>query len=181
VKRERHAYLEALGLTPWVLRTGNAVETEAVKEESPAQSDASVDSESSAERHVQGASTGQRAGVRLGPGKGSCLYLCGPGDDEAAPLASDLARVPDDVPVWAKLSDGNGGTLLEAAIAERLFTQVVVFGEAAARLVFGDEIPDACGPARVTVVDDLSRLSRDPGARRACWAALKTAGVVTAP
>ena len=118
-----------------------------------------------------------RARVRLGPGKGSCLFLCGPTDDEAAPLASDLARVPADAPVWAKLTDGDEGSLLEGAIAERLFTQVVVFGEAAARLVFGDDIPDACGPARVTVVDDLSRLGRDAGARKACWLAMKTAGV----
>jgi hypothetical protein len=187
--REREAYLEALGLTPWVLRdreAGDAVdpvisEGEDVK---PPEPPASAPDRAMAEvpappvqAPADRVETGRRARVRLGPGTGSCLFLCGPADDEAAPLASDLARVPADAPVWAKLTDGDEGSLLEGAIAERLFTQVVVFGEAAARLVFGDDIPEACGPARVTVVDDLSRLGRDAGARKACWVAMKTAGV----
>ncbi len=166
--REREAYLEALGLTPWVLRDRAADdvadpaagEGERAESSEPAASAPDRDTAVKPAPRVQApadrAETGRRARVRLGPGTGSCLFLCGPADDEAAPLASDLARVPADAPVWAKLTDGDEGALLEGAIAERLFTQVVVFGEAAARLVFGDDIPDACGPARVTVVDDLS-------------------------
>jgi hypothetical protein len=83
--------------------------------------------------------------------------------------------------VWAQLSDSGDGQRLELAIAERLFTHVVVFGEAAARLVFGDSVPETCGPARVTVVDDIPRLAADAGARRSCWLAMKAAGVVSPP
>lgn len=175
---ERDAYLEALGLTPWVLRE-HGTRDEAPP--APAEEKGAPDPGPLGEGRRGSVSAARRAGVRLASGNGSCLYLCGPTDDEATPLASDLARVPDAAPVWAKVDDGEGGTLLEAAIAERLFTQVVVFGEAAARLVFGDEVPEAIGPARVTVVDDLARLARDAGSRRACWAALKSAGVAKAP
>jgi hypothetical protein len=115
--------------------------------------------------------------VALGPGEGSCLYLCGEEDDSATALASDLARVAPEAPVWARVQDGPDGQLLEAVIAERLFTQVVIFGEATARLVFGGDPPEQAGPARVTVVDDLQRLARDPGARRACWSAFRAAGL----
>ena len=119
------------------------------------------------------------AGVTLGPGAGSCLFLAGKGVDEASPLASDLARTLAAPPVWAQLADSGGGQRLELVIAERLFTHVVVFGEAAARLVFGGSVPETCGPARVTVVDDFPRLASDPGARKSCWLAMKAAGVVS--
>lgn len=172
------AYLEAMGLTVWVRRdrveppktgsaTGPNIATQAPVSTAPTPA-------------VSGAAS-QRAQVVAGPGNGSCLYLCGPGDETSSPLASDLARVLGAAPVWGSVADGGEGQPLEVLIAERLFTQLVIFGEASARLVFGGAIPETCGPARVTVVDDLRRLAGDPGARRSCWAAFRAAGIVSRP
>ena len=149
---DRIAYLEALGIPAFVPR------------------DASPADAPQAPR--------ANATVSLGAGQGSCLFLAGAETDEASPLASDLARVLPEPPVWSRLAPDDGGQRLEAVIAERLFTHVVVFGEAEARLLFGDAIPDTCGPARVTVVDDFARLAKDAGARKSCWLALKSSGVV---
>lgn len=169
---DRLAYLDALGIPAYVPRENPAPETAP----EPA---VSITRETEApERALETEDADARAGVMLGPGKGSCLFLAGAEADEAGPLASDLARILPASPVWAKLAEGGDGQRLELAIAERLLTHVVVFGEAAAKLVFGETIPEACGPARVTVVDDFSRLATDAGARKSCWLAMKSAGVV---
>lgn len=179
----RLAYLEALGLTAWTRRDvaapaalaeAGAAPAPKPRPTSPAQpADPGIGSRP--ERRER------RARVVLRPGKGSCLYLCGKEADSTTALAADLARVAAETPVWGHVEDGGEGQLLEAAIAERLFTQVVVFGDAVARLVFGGDIPDNAGPARVTVVDDLERLAGDPGARRACWSAFRAAGLPASP
>ncbi len=192
---KRDAYLEALGLTPWVRRgdadamqvPGSVTEAAARTPSSGAASAASAAPAAKAEPRPERPNPAptkpqpEPQGVVLGPGQGDCLYVCGSNDDTAGPLASDLARVPGESPVWALVAADGEGDRLEAAIAERLFTQVVVFGAAQAQLVFGGDAPDQCGPARVTVVPDLDRLARDARARRQCWALLKGAGIVPRP
>ncbi|MEM1411130.1 MAG: hypothetical protein AAGH19_02145 [Pseudomonadota bacterium] len=197
---ERSAYLAALGLTDWVRRGSDAPTEERPATAGPASNEPASDGpasdgpgatktatptptveRSAPQEPIADAKSPGRAGITLGPGKGSCLFLCAPGDDESSALASDLARVLGEPPVWAHLASDQSGQPLELAIAERLFTQVVVFGEAAARLVFDGAPPPTCGPARVTVVDALTRLGRDAGARRSCWMAFKAAGLVPRP
>lgn len=179
----RLAYLEALGLTAWVRREEAPPATHAEPEAAPPPNRRPEPSEQPAGRGIRSEPDRRerRARVMLGPGKGSCLYLCGKEADSTTALAADLARVAVETPVWGHVEDGGEGQLLEAAIAERLFTQVVVFGDAVARLVFGGDVPDHAGPARVTVVDDLERLAGDSGARRACWSALRAAGLPSSP
>ncbi len=169
---DRLAYLDALGIPAYVPRENPAPVT------TPEPPVTLTPGAEAPERPREAGAADARAGVILGPGKGSCLFLAGAEADEAGPLASDLARTLPASPVWARLAEGDDGQRLELAIAERLLTHVVVFGEAAARLVFGETIPEACGPARVTVVDDFSRLATDAGARKSCWLAMKSAGVV---
>ena len=193
---DRLAYLDALGIPAYVPRetaepatapaTAPAMEpTMEPGHAAPASASEPRVSPITAEAEAPNRNTGTarktdaRAGVVLGPGAGSCLFLAGPEGDESSPLASDLARILSAAPVWARLAEGGEGQRLELAIAERLLTHVIVFGEAAARLVFGAAIPESCGPARVTVVDDFARLATDAGARKSCWLALKAAGVVT--
>ena len=189
----REAYLEALGLTDWVRRgVGETVDPSpdvAPPVETPSERATTAQVTSAQATSTQPATPPAappeaspqvaRAGVVIGPGQGSCLYLCSAEDDQSAPLASDLARVLGNPPVWGKVARGDGGQPLELLIAERLLSQVVIFGEAAAQLVFGGAAPATCGPARVTVVDDLRRLGNDAGARRSCWSALKASGVVS--
>lgn len=190
----REAYLGALGLTDWVRREAPAapespmnaapVDAESAPTAPPMPASTPPTSATAApasEPVPVPAATGHRSRVLIGPGSGSCLYLCGPDDDASTPLASDLARILGAPPVWGKVDEEAKGQPLELLIAERLFTQVVVFGEASALRVFGGQAPPTCGPARVTVVDDLQRLGGDAGARRSCWAALKAAGVVSTP
>lgn len=205
----RQAYLHALGVTPWVRRDVNDTGSEppggasadvqadvsgsveapppAAVEPQPAPPAVETPAPKPDQEQVREAG-GRRIGVIAGPGKGACLYLCGAGDDTEGALASDLARVLPEAPVWATLDEGGSadgatdgaspirGEPLEALIAERLFTHVVVFGDAQANLVFGGAAPDRCGPARVTVVPDLGRLANDGRARRHCWFALKSSG-----
>ena len=174
---DRLAYLEALGIPAFVPRRAPEPAVAAAEPSTPA----APESEEASPRVRDTAPGDAHAGVILGSGKGSCLFLAGTEADESSALASDLARTLATSPVWARLADGGEGQRLELAIAERLFTHVVVFGEAAARLVFGASIPETCGPARVTVVDDFPRLATDAGARKSCWLAMKAAGVVSLP
>lgn len=175
----RLAYLEALGLTAWERRDGtrSAERVGTVADPATASRPEQPPPPAAPAARSPSESREPRARVVLGPGKGGCLFLCGREDDSTTALAADLARAVRDMPVWGHVDERGGGQLLEAAIAERLFTQVVVFGEGLARLVFGGEVPGDAGPAKVTVVDDLARLARDPGARRACWSAFRAAGL----
>lgn len=95
----------------------------------------------------------------------------------ASPLASDLARVLDGAPVWAKTAIAGGGVSLETAVQERLFTAVVIFGQAQAMLALGGAAPERCGAAQVVVVPELQRLAADPAARRHCWQTFKSLGL----
>lgn len=173
---DRLAYLEALGIP--VFERRDAPDPELVDRRNtpdPVLIERSDAAESGAIETAD-----PQVGITLGPGDGSCLFLTGVETDDSAPLAADLARVLPGPPVWARLAESDGGQRLELVIAERLFTHVIVFGEAAGRLLFGPSIPETCGPARVTVVDDFARLATDAGARRSCWLAMKAAGVVGA-
>ncbi|MEE4173225.1 MAG: hypothetical protein V2I57_03150 [Xanthomonadales bacterium] len=177
---DRFAYLEALGIPAFVPR--DAVSGDGREAAPPARPASSAEDAAGPEPEVTArdnpGKADARATVSLGAGQGSCLFLAGAETDEASPLASDLARVLAEPPVWSRLADDDGAQRLEAIIAERLFTHVVVFGAAEAQLVFGESIPETCGPARVTVVDDFARLAKDAGARKSCWLAMKASGVV---
>ncbi len=182
--RRRQAYLDALGLTAWVPRDAQPGHARGAPPSAVSSPDPVVPDSVQEVAPASAAASGLRAAddpapVHLGPGQGSCLYVCGANDDFSGALASDLARVAPDAPVWGRVGDPQAeeGERLELAIAERLFTQVVIFGAAQAQLVFGGEAPEQCGPARVTVAPDLGRLARDAAARRQCWKALRDAGV----
>jgi len=185
--RRRQAYLHALGLTAWERRDVGPADSrqgeapESVPSPAPAAAPRTEPATEPTPEPGPATPAVTRQGVVLEAGSGSCLYLCGAGDDTAGDLASDLGRVLPKAPVWGRLDPEGDGVPLEAAIAERLFTHVVVFGEAQARLVFDGDAPERLGPARITVAPDLGRLARDAEARKRCWFALRSAGCVTAP
>lgn len=157
----REAYLDAMGITVWTRR------------EPPQIAPAPAETPAKTSR----AKATKALGLSLGPGQGSCLFLCGSEDETATPLAADLARIVSGAPVWAKTALGGDGVALEAAVEERLFTSVVIFGQAQALLALGGAAPERCGAARVVVVPELKRLATDPEARKSCWQLFKSLGL----
>ena len=109
------------------------------------------------------------AGLRLGPGSGQFLLLCANAGETSGHLASDITRVFTAEPVWAWPAIDEPGQSVEAAIDERFFTTLVVFGPEAARQVFGKDTPGMIGPARVLVVPAMDELANDPAARCSLW------------
>ena len=75
----QQAYLEAMDISVWRLR--NAAVAEAVLPETPEAIKAQ--------------------GLKLGPGGGGILLVCGVDSDSASRLASDIGRAMGSNPVWA--------------------------------------------------------------------------------
>jgi hypothetical protein len=184
----REAYLDALGITVWARREPPQATPEPVTSpvegavqaagpEAVAQGPVTPPVQPAPARKSPGKAAAKALGLLLGPGQGSCLFLCGSEDETASPLAADLARTLSGAPVWAKTAIAGDGVALEAAVDERLFTSVVIFGQAQALLALGGAAPERCGAARVIVVPELKRLASDPAARRSCWQALKSLGI----
>ncbi len=146
----RRAYLEALGLPVWVLRDA------APAEEAP---------------------SAPAAGLRVCPGSGGTMLVCGGAAETSSVLAADIVRAVGGDPAWAWPERGEGkGTPVSDAVDERLLTAVVVFGAALADEVFGGEAPGTVGSARVVVAPRLSAVATDPKARRTLWRLLLEAG-----
>lgn len=194
----REAYLEALGITVWARRGLEASRTpqaEAKPQSSPqpkmvppatpnpttnrvpVKPPEPATEPAATEPGAHHAHASKALGLSLGPGQGNCLFLCGSEDETASPLASDLARLPGAAPVWAKTAIAGKGVPLDTAVEERLFTAVVIFGQAQALLALGGAAPEQCGAARVVVVPELKRLAADPAARKSCWQAFKSLGL----
>lgn len=147
--RVRLQYLEALGIQAWVSREASA----------------------------EGSRTGSGPGLRVGPGEGGCLFVCERAEQSGGRLAADLARACREQPVWSWPAADEDAPDIGAAVRERLFTTVIVFGEALAGELFEASVPETVGSARVVAAPDLDTLAADPAARRACWSALRRAGV----
>jgi len=183
---QRQAYLDALGITAWERRPapGTDLSTNpACPPEPEAKPEARPEAMPDTRVKPPGPAPSARPpatkalGFELGPGQGSCLFLCSSEDDTATPLAADLARLLEQPPVWARTAMAGGGMDLETAVAERLFTRVVIFGQAQALLALGGAAPKACGAAQVVVAPELKRLAVDPQARRSCWETFRALGI----
>lgn len=158
----RQQYLEAMGITAWVRRG-----------QRPPGSDATP-----AEAVTTAVGAAVDSSVRVGPGEGPGLCVCAGADEASDPLASDIARAMGAPPAWAWPDTGPDAGTLEDVAGERLFTGLVVFGAGLARMLFDGDPPVSCGPARVVVVPSLGEMETSGDARRACWRALREAGLV---
>ncbi len=108
-------------------------------------------------------------GIRLGPGNGGSLFVCTGQQTSSTRLAADIARVLPDAPVWAWPGGDEGCMDVEAAVQERLFTAIVVFGDELAAQLFGASVPGHLGSARLIVAPSLSAMAESGGLRRDCW------------
>lgn len=147
----RLAYLAALEIPVWVSRHSSPL----------------INEKPTAER------------IHVGPGTGGTLMICAGREQSSSNLASDIARVFPEAPVWAWPEFESAGVTAAEAIQESLFTCLVVFGHALAERLFVAEVPEQLGPARVVVADDLDVLLHVPGARLKLWQQLCAGGVVT--
>ena len=138
------AYLKALGIPVWV-RRGDSGQADQMSDQ-------------------WAVST-----LKLGPGSSSILLVCSNTNEPAGQLASDIARAFSGEPVWAWPAGGEDVHSVESAVNEQLFTTVVVFGQALAWQVFGKQVPEMIGPARILVVPGMNDLTTCPAERRRLW------------
>ena len=131
-------------------------------------------------RQQDAATAGEPPMLHVGPGSGSLLLICAGPELTATPLAADLARSLLAPPVWAWPDlDESAGVPLAEAVAERLLTAVVVFGQDLSMRLFAGAAPRNLGSACIVVLPALQELLSDPQARRNCWRALLAAGLTT--
>lgn len=163
--QRRMAYLQALGTPVWLPK--------ALFLTGPEATDVASAIEASADRVP--------LTLALGDGTGGLLAICGSAQDIEHQVTADIVRVLEHTPVWA-WPDGEGrGVALEAALDDRLFTAVLVFGQALANDLLGGEPPDHLGHARLVVAPSLGQLARDAAARRELWGLICRGGLVKAP
>ena len=115
----------------------------------------------------------------IGPGQGSTLLLCSAPEHSASKLGGDIARILGGDPVWA-WPDPEGSPerpRLEQAVANSLFTQVIVFGEETAHLLFGKDVPDVVVSSAVTVAADFEELATRGTAKQKLWSAVRMQGL----
>lgn len=159
----RIRYLHAMGIDVWMPRGGGSAPSGEDANDMPVRPAAGR------------ASTREGTRFVVGPGSGSVLLLCSDPGDAALPLAADIARCLADEPVWGWSASDDAGMTLTDAVRDRLFTGVLVFGDA----VDADAVTDASsvrGSARVVRAAALDELVGDAGARRTLWEGLRATG-----
>jgi hypothetical protein len=112
-----------------------------------------------------------RSRLFVGPGAGSVLLVCAAPEDSCGKLAADIVRAIGNDPAWA-WPDPDGGAdcpTVEEAVAGRLFTRLVVFGEDLARALFGGPAPDVLASSAVQVAPGLDELAVRGTAKQALW------------
>jgi DNA polymerase III psi subunit len=114
--------------------------------------------------------------LKICPGRGSTLLICGHGSDTASPLAADILRSLGGDPVWGwpQPDSAQQEATLESSVRERLFTQVLVFGRSLAETLFSGSIPETVESARVLCAASLPELSHDANARQKLWSLVNT-------
>ena len=113
----------------------------------------------------------------VGPGSGSTLLLCRTARESATRLAADIGRSLGGDPVWAWPDPDQRREYpsLQDTIEQRLFTQVLLFGQALAGRVFKGSVPEVIACARVQVTANLDDLAVDGRAKRMLWQCLSGA------
>ena len=150
----RLAYLDAMGIEVWQPRRAQAQAGDGAPAE---------------------------AAIVLGEGDGSILCIADSAGLAGLKLAADISRAMRSPPVWAWPVDQDDAdsesTTVETAIAERLFTRILVFGEGLAERLFPSGTPEIVGAARVHLVPGLARLGEDRQAKRILWQMMCEQGI----
>jgi len=155
----QQAYLQAMDIPVWRLRTSA----------SAAPSEASTAAVSSGPAPA--------TKLRLGPGSGGVLLVCGADHETAGRLANDIVRVLSGSPVWAWPVETGEAAGLDNAVEEHLFTTVAFFGTQLAARFFAGEPPAHVRTAQLVVLPAMQDLQVSAEARRALWAGLCKSGM----
>lgn len=110
--------------------------------------------------------------VHIGPGSGQVLLLCAARDESSGKLASDISRCLRAEPVWGWPVEDDSASPMAEAVAERLFTHILVFGSNAEAAAFGGPAPEVVGSAAVIRTPALPDLRQSMAERRKLWALL---------
>ena len=107
--------------------------------------------------------------LKLGPGAGDVLLVCGKVDEPAQHIAADIARSLKAEPVWAWPDADAAGSDIETAVNEHLFTTLIVFGKSLLNQLFDGSAPESLGSARILAVPGMATLCTSSTARQALW------------
>ncbi len=107
--------------------------------------------------------------LKLGPGTGDVLLVCGRVDEPATRIAADIARSLRAEPVWAWLDADAAGSDVETVVNEQLFTTIIVFGKSLQKQVFNGSAPESLGSARILQAPGMEKLCASSSARQALW------------
>ena len=107
----------------------------------------------------------------IGPGSGGTLLLCRDAGESATRVSADICRYLADGPAWAWPDPAGSPQFpsLQEAIAQGLFTRVLIFGRALGSQLFKSQVPEIIGSAPILVAPDLDQLAASAHARRDLW------------
>ena len=111
----------------------------------------------------------------VGPHAAATLLVCGKPENSATRIAGDVVRALGGDASWAWPDTGGGEACvgLAEAIADRLITRVILFGQEPARWLFEGSVPEVLGSARVIAAPGLDELAGQGRARRSLWRLLQ--------
>jgi len=116
--------------------------------------------------------------LKLGPGSGGVLLVCGADHESAGRLAGDIVRTLGGSPVWAWPVDSEEAVALDGAIDEHLFTTVAFFGEELAMRFFAGKPPALARSAQLVILPAMQDIQNSGEARRALWAGFCESGMI---
>jgi len=116
--------------------------------------------------------------LKLGPGSGGVLLVCGADHESAGRLANDIVRTLSGSPVWAWPFDGEEAVALDGAVEEHLFTTVAFFGAELARRCFAGEPPALVRSAQLVILPAMQDIQNSAEARRSLWAGFCKSGMI---
>lgn len=178
LSKQQREYLDAMGINVWSLREPPVVDAVAeIAAQTPVQTTAETTADPIPEPVTD--TQPETPGLKLGPGRGGILLVCEEDSDSASRLANDISRALGSVPVWSWPDYDASATRLDVAVQDNLFTTVAIFGEDLARRFFTNETPASVEAANLVHLPAMQEIAARAEARRALWAALCRAGMVS--
>ena len=116
--------------------------------------------------------------LKLGPGSGGILVICGADTDSASRLANDIKRVLGSSPVWAWPFTGADAVDLTHAVDDKLFTTVAIFGQQLAPQLFTGKPPARLHSGNVVLLPSMQDIQDRAEARRPLWSTLSRSGML---
>jgi DNA polymerase III psi subunit len=170
---QRHqSYLEAMDIELWRLRQSQSplpaatpvAAAPAVGTPTPTTSAAPASATQALEPEIQGG-----PGLKLGPGSGGVLLVCGADVDSSSRLANDIGRALGCVPKWAWPHTDTSAVKLLDAVEDNLFTTVAIFGDDLVQQFFDGKPPVSLNSANLVLLPSMQDLQSKAETRQQLW------------